>query len=78
MVHQVTGPTDTRVGTETRRGSVNRDRGEGDTEPVEQEVITGTGDVGIPLNTKLGGLVEGQCGGYDREPSGFGDTTNKV
>ncbi len=78
VVHQVARPTNTRVGAETGSGLVNRDRGERNAEPVEQEVVTSARDVGIPLNTKLGGLVKGQGRGYNREPSGLGNTADKV
>ena len=78
VMHQVAGPTNAGVGTETRGGGIDGDRGEGHAQPVEQEVITSTGDVGIPLHTKLGGLVEGQRGGDNREPGRFGHTANKV
>ena len=78
VVHEVPSPTHTGIGTETSGSGVNRDGGERDTEPVKEQVITGTGDVGIPLNTELGRLVQGESGGNDGEPSGFGDTTDKV
>ena len=78
MVHQITSPTNTGVGTEPSRLLVNGHRGEGDTEPVEQEVVTSTGDVGVPLNVELGGLVQRQGRGDNREPGGLGDTTDKV
>ena len=78
VVHQVAGPTNAGVGTETSGGGIDGDRGEGHAQPVEQEVITSTGDVGVPLHTKLRGLVEGQCRGDNGEPSRFGHTANKV
>ena len=78
MVHQVAGPTNAGVGAETSRGSVDRHRRERHAEPVEQQVITSARDVGIPLNAKLGGLVQRQGRRYNREPSGLGDTANKV
>ena len=78
VVHQVAGPTNAGVGAETSRGGIDGHRGEGDAKPVEQEVITSTGDIGIPLHAELGRLVESQCRGHNGEPRGFGDTTNKV
>ena len=78
VVHQVARPTDARVGAETSRGGVHRHRRERHTQPVEQEVITSTRNVGIPLNTERRGLVQRQGRRHNREPSGLGDTADEV
>ena len=79
IVHEVTSPTEVTIGTSVWVTRGERDRGDGDTEPRVDKVVTSTRNGNTPFLTELGLTRRAtEYYGHNSEPGGLASFTHKV